>query len=221
MNSIVIHTYSGLPGTVNDLERLNAFLPSSIQLKGVLPQVHSEPSPWLCGYSRGCVEALHHGLHSKAVKGLLLISPHSGNPTPAFLRFFVSLPGLGYTLLKAMGPQQIQSFLRKTCAPQPVPPAYEALKTVYSQPALLRQALCTPEAPNHLLQQISSRSVLKPILVIHGQHDSPNMLYNTLIQHSVGVTIHSILDGGHALPWTHGSEVASCIQHFLEEHHAF
>ena len=199
---------------------LNSFLPSTIQLKGVNPQTHSEPCEWLCGYSRGCVETLQRGLFQKSVKGLMLISPHSGNPTPAFLRFLVSIPGLGDAILKVMGPPQIKAFLKNTCAPQPVPPLYGTLQSIYSQPTLLRQALCTPHVSILEMQQWFAQPVQKPILVIHGQHDSPNMLYNSLSQQKTGVSVHSISNGGHALPWTHGSEVASLIHHFLEEHHA-
>jgi pimeloyl-ACP methyl ester carboxylesterase len=179
------------------------------------------PDTALIGYSWGARKALETALGSPHnIKALVLIAPYlSPKPTGLATRFLLALPGLGDLLLQTKAKTIVGELLQKTSAPKSVPSTYLEYGKLISTKDRLRSAVLE-KAPFDLGLASRLRQLKIPVLVVFGEGDHTST-YETqvspLLEALPYAKLVRVVDGGHALPFTHPEFVLKTVQTFLED----
>jgi acyl-CoA synthetase (AMP-forming)/AMP-acid ligase II/pimeloyl-ACP methyl ester carboxylesterase len=231
VTKMVVH--HGSPGTPRDFSNLKNQLPKNIEVITYdrMTKIKSrdfDEAEIQLGYSFGCVEALRSAIRNKKTKLVILVAPYlfpQKKPGPVMKGLLLS--DLFRNLaLPVLAKSSIEKMLKESSHPQAIPEDYktdakEYLNSERLALAITEKDISADEISNHL--QILSDSNT-PVLVVMGEGDqtcykgiNKEQQFNPLLPFK-NIDIKTILDGGHALLWTHPKELAKKIISAMEKY---
>ncbi len=225
-------TFHGSPGTPYDFEPLKRAIcqypwHGFLRYKEERPKLTGRPNafPVAVGYSYGAGDALIDAAKTLDYKAVVLISPYAmaGTSSP-IKKLITGLPVLGDAILKKKANDIIDTFLKDSSSPLPVPDIYQTYgEKLKENPILLKAAVW--EKKDRKAEVLSAIQTLGenqiPILIIWGDQDQTgeyeDQVTPLLKLNKAHITCTRLQDGGHALPYTHYIEVAKAMGEFLRK----
>jgi acyl-CoA synthetase (AMP-forming)/AMP-acid ligase II/pimeloyl-ACP methyl ester carboxylesterase len=225
-------TFHGSPGSPYDFEPLKRAIcqypwHGFLRYKESRPKLSDKPQsfPVAIGYSYGAGEALLDAAKTLDYHAVILIAPYAMTKASSPIKkLLTGMPVLGDFILKKKASDIIDSFLKDSSSPLPVPDIYQIYgEKLKENPLLLKAAVWEKkERKNEILSAIKTLGENQiPILIIWGNQDQTGSYeeqVEPLLKLNKGhISCERFQDGGHALPYTHYIEVAKCIGAFLRK----
>jgi len=226
MNSYSIIAHHGSPGTPEDFTNLQNLFSShefinSTRLgypnfKNPIP---SKDGLIIIGYSFGCLQALKDAsTYGEKVKKIILISPflYGGRKLGKAASLLIRCPLVGNLILKKSAIKAIPTLLINSSFPQKIPNDYQTQAQQFLNPNVLRPALLEKNICNctitNLLKEIAYKKI--PVTIIRGEQDKTSTYESQIVplKKEIDFSEHIIKDAGHALLWTHASELEKIIK---------
>lgn len=228
MSKCKINCHHGSPGTPRDFFHLKLILPQfEFTTRDRVNESflkHNDPEFIECGYSFGCYHALISALeHSTQVKNIILIAPYffQEKKTGFLVKTLMSIGATRDAILKSKASAAIDEMLIKSSYPKEIPDQYREDAKDYIDPKRLAHAMLEKDIDEKLfwatLKELEKRKI--PITIIYGKKDKTSreeIQIDPLLKFKNIKTV-AIEDGGHALLWTHTSQLKTIIETELEQ----
>lgn len=227
MNSTIICAHHGSPGSARDFFHLKLLLPELhfiFRDRVVDPDSDStiDSDNIQMGYSFGSVQAIISAAKNSKTKKVILIAPHlfPTNKPGAIVSSIFDISFIANKLLSKIAPKKIEEMLIKSSFPHPVLEKYKEDAKLYLDPKRLKHAI--------LEKKIDTADVFKnlkileekkiEVIVIYGDQDQSSEFEHHIkpIQEFSNVKTIKISNAGHALLWTHTTELANIIKNIIQ-----
>lgn len=227
MKSLPIICYHGSPGLPDEFMLLEKHLPGQRIVKiiragyGTNDKKPIQEDTILLGYSWGAVDALRDATKYAGIKGLILVSPYffPNRKLSPVKKTLLLVPVVSDLILAISGNKIISKMLVETSAPDPVPSAYKEMAKQLVAPKLLRKAALEKDISKEKLQaaiEALGNSNL-PVAVIWGSEDRIGKEAEQIdpLRKYISFSFEKRLEAaGHAIVWTHPSELAKFVDSF-------
>jgi acyl-CoA synthetase (AMP-forming)/AMP-acid ligase II len=223
MKKMVVH--HGSPGSVNDFNLLknqlkNLEIISFDRLSKNKIRGFEEVEIQL-GYSFGCVEALNAAVKNKKTRLVILIAPYlfpNKKVSPVMKGLLISHL-FRNLVLPALGKKAISNMITESSHPLPPSEDYKKEAETYLNGERLAQSILEKDIDHNdvhkNLEYLKEKNI--PILVIMGEGDqtcfkgiNKEKQFDPLLPYK-NIDIKTIVDGPHALIWTHPEKLAKKI----------
>mgnify|MGYP003665515393 CR=1 FL=1 len=217
MNKKAFSFHHGSPGLPSDFMPLTEGIASNEDLKFHFKnrneQLHTS-SEIVVGYSFGCVRAIKEALITPNTKKLIMISPFllTTKPVGALKSILLGLPVIGEAILVKAGAKAIEEMIASSSVPQSPSEFYKKQASSYCEARVLKTAIM--EKDFNLSDTIKDLKELRErnieVHMISGKQDktlNQEDLYHKLKVYLPHIKYTSIEDAGHALIFTHATEL--------------